>query len=401
MSLIRVPIYPTRNLATEIDPGARTIVAGTNINFVTNPDGSITLNVPTIGTGTVTSVGATGSTGLTVGGTNPITTSGTLTFTLSANLQSWSGIAPSSKADTSDLANYVTLATAQNISGSKVFTNGAVRIQGWSGDPTGGVLYLGDAATDAYIYRPGSTQQLLFKYGTGTATLDSAGTIWTTGNFTPGNYVLKTGDTMSGTLTLTGAGLFVNGVAQIATGSTSVAQIGAWPINANYVAYTNTGMGGSEYVFLTANPAIDSSTYISSGTGGVVSIRPSANSVTGQVTFSTSNVTSAVPYIDSTGFDVRRIAPVVLNNTQNLDSSHLNKVVEKSNTSNYTYTIPSGLGAHGDCITILNGNNTGTITIARGGGVSLYRNGLDANITVNPGNMVTIMRTSNTDRWQA
>src|SRR5690606_1570046 len=52
------------------------------------------------GSGTVTSVGASGSTGLTVGG-SPVTSSGTLTFTLSANLQSWSAIAPSAKADAS------------------------------------------------------------------------------------------------------------------------------------------------------------------------------------------------------------------------------------------------------------------------------------------------------------
>lgn len=105
MSLLRVPIYPTRNLAVEIDPGARSIVAGTNVTFTTNADDSITINASG-GVGTVTSVGATGSTGLTIGG-SPITTSGTLTFTLSANLQSWSGIAPSSKADTSALGSYV------------------------------------------------------------------------------------------------------------------------------------------------------------------------------------------------------------------------------------------------------------------------------------------------------
>lgn len=45
------------------------------------------------GSGTVTSVGISGSTGLTVGGTNPITTSGTISLTLSANLQAFSGIA--------------------------------------------------------------------------------------------------------------------------------------------------------------------------------------------------------------------------------------------------------------------------------------------------------------------
>lgn len=133
MSLLRVPIYPTRNLAVEIDPGARSIVAGTNVSFTTNADGSITINASG-GAGTVTSVGATGSTGLTVGG-SPITTSGTLTFTLSANLQSWSGIAPATKAD---LASPVftgdprapTPATADN--DTSIATTAFVKNQGYA-----------------------------------------------------------------------------------------------------------------------------------------------------------------------------------------------------------------------------------------------------------------------------
>lgn len=153
MSLLRVPIYPTRNLAVEIDPGARSIVAGTNVSFTTNADGSITINASS-GTGTVTSVGATGSTGLTVGG-SPITTSGTLTFTLSANLQSWSGIAPATKADLA----------------SPVFT----------GDPRAPTPATADndtsIATTAFVKNQG--------YATTTAL---------------GSYVLKAGDTMSGTL---------------------------------------------------------------------------------------------------------------------------------------------------------------------------------------------------------
>jgi hypothetical protein len=52
------------------------------------------------GSGTVTSVSASGSPGLTVGG-SPITTSGVLTFTLSANLQAWNGVVTTSKADSS------------------------------------------------------------------------------------------------------------------------------------------------------------------------------------------------------------------------------------------------------------------------------------------------------------
>ena len=59
------------------------------------------------GGGTVTSVDISGGTGVSASG-GPITGSGTLSVTLSSNLQSWSGIAPSSKADTSLLADKVT-----------------------------------------------------------------------------------------------------------------------------------------------------------------------------------------------------------------------------------------------------------------------------------------------------
>lgn len=64
-------------------------------------------------------------------------------------------------------------------------TSGVIRSQGFGGDATSGVLYMGDAATDAYVYRPGGTQQINLKYGTGTGILNSAGTIFTTGNFNP------------------------------------------------------------------------------------------------------------------------------------------------------------------------------------------------------------------------
>lgn len=53
----------------------------------------------TIGAGTVTSVDLANSTGLTASG-GPITGSGSLTYTLSANLQAWHGLATSAKQDT-------------------------------------------------------------------------------------------------------------------------------------------------------------------------------------------------------------------------------------------------------------------------------------------------------------
>lgn len=70
------------------------------------------------GSGTVTSVAATGSTGLTVTG-SPVTTSGTITFTLSANLQAWSAVTTASKANDSAVVH---LAGTETITGSKSFS---------------------------------------------------------------------------------------------------------------------------------------------------------------------------------------------------------------------------------------------------------------------------------------
>ena len=101
MSLIKVPIYPTRNLATEIDPGARSIVAGTNVTFTYNADGSITINATGGGgggSGTVTSVGLAAPTGFTVSG-SPVTVSGTLTFAYAPGYQGYTTVEATKLAD--------------------------------------------------------------------------------------------------------------------------------------------------------------------------------------------------------------------------------------------------------------------------------------------------------------
>jgi hypothetical protein len=73
---------------------ASAVQPGDNISTLTN-DAGYTTNI-----GTVTSVNLANSTGLTASG-GPITGSGSLTYTLSANLQAWHGLATSAKLDTS------------------------------------------------------------------------------------------------------------------------------------------------------------------------------------------------------------------------------------------------------------------------------------------------------------
>lgn len=83
-----INVSPTAGAVVVTNTGVTSLLAGTGISL-TGSTGAITISTTTHGT--VTSVSATGSTGLTVGG-SPITSSGTLTLTLSANLQSLSGI---------------------------------------------------------------------------------------------------------------------------------------------------------------------------------------------------------------------------------------------------------------------------------------------------------------------
>lgn len=146
--------------------------------------------------GTVTSVAVANATGITWAG-SPITGAGTLTPELSENLQAWSGIAPSVKADASALSGYVAKA----------------------GDTMTGVLaapsYMSDYSDDGTVrrgaYRTGGYAGRGF-YDDGTdfrVGYDGAWKlIWTENNFDPNSKqnslgytpVNKSGDTMVGQL---------------------------------------------------------------------------------------------------------------------------------------------------------------------------------------------------------
>ncbi|WP_057659258.1 tail fiber domain-containing protein [Pseudoxanthomonas dokdonensis] len=116
------------------------------------------------GTGTVTSVNLGASTGLTPSG-GPVTGSGTLTYTLSANLQSWSGIAPSSKADDSAVVH---LAGAETMTGNKTF--GAGTMTTWvepNTAPAGSSLIAtSPGGTPGFVGFSGGTSRVDFQFGT-------------------------------------------------------------------------------------------------------------------------------------------------------------------------------------------------------------------------------------------
>ena len=143
------------------------------------------------GGGTVTSVAAANATGITWAG-SPITGGGTLTPTLSANLQSWHAIAPSSKADLA----------------SPAFT----------GNPTAPTPATGDndtsIATTAFVKAQGYTTNT----GTVTSVAISGGT---TGLSVSGSPV-----TTSGTITLAGTLAIANGGTGATTAGAALTALG-------------------------------------------------------------------------------------------------------------------------------------------------------------------------------
>src|SRR5690625_1892455 len=137
------------------------------------------------------------------------------------------------------------------------------------------------------------------------------------------------------------------------------------------------------------------------GLGNIV-IRPNGTgSSAGQTVFYPNGNVSTSGTISDTHGDVRKLKFVTANSTTSLGANTLNGVVEKTNNSSYTYTIPAGLGSRGDAITFVNSGTGGNITINRGSNVTLYRNGTNANITVGPGSIVTIYRSNTNNRWIA
>lgn len=92
--------------------------------------------------------------------------------------------------------------------------------------------------------------------------------------------------------------------------------------------------------------------------------------------------------------------PTTVNSNTVLDSTHLNKHIEKTTASSVTLTIPASLGAAGDAILFVN-NSTANLVIARGSGVALYRYGTDANVTIPAHRSMLVILTSTADVWQA
>ena len=154
------------------------------------------------------------------------------------------------------------------------------------------------------------------------------------------------------------------------------------------IAYTTTG--GTVYA------GQGDSGYFNWGSG--TDLRLSNNNSWGRIGSSGLEIKGTIS--DSIG-NVRKPEYRTANGTITLASSDVNRIVEKSNNSSYTYTIPSGHGSHGDIITFVNSGTSGTLTINAPSGVTIYRNGTSGNISVGPGSTVTVYRSATANRWIA
>lgn len=95
------------------------------------------------------------------------------------------------------------------------------------------------------------------------------------------------------------------------------------------------------------------------------------------------------------GTGVGRMASVTANATTTIGTTHLNCIIKKTNTTAYTYTIPSALGSDDDTVTVVNAGSAGDITVA-GSGVTLYSGGTAGSVTVGPYSTRTFVRISST-----
>lgn len=137
------------------------------------------------------------------------------------------------------------------------------------------------------------------------------------------------------------------------------------------------------------------------GTNGQVAMYvQGANAVfNGNVTVS-SNISTSGTVSDSAG-DLRRTGHRTATGNGNFADNTLNCINEKNNNTAYTWTIPAGLGTPGDIITVLNTGSSGNVTVAAGSGVTMYRSGSSvSSVVVGPGHCINFLRTSVSNRWQ-
>lgn len=138
-------------------------------------------------------------------------------------------------------------------------------------------------------------------------------------------------------------------------------------------------------------------------TGNTLYFRPRGTSSTiNQTTIDwNGNMTVGGSVSDSSG-DVRKVKRRLSNANTTIAASDMNGIIEKSNNTAYTYSMPSGMGTAGDILTLVNSGTAqaGTITVNGASGV-VFRTGITSvsSFTIGPSEIVNLYRSNTNNRW--
>lgn len=280
------------------------IAVGSALGIATlGADGKLTASqVPAGGSsGTVTSVAVANATGISWTG-SPITTSGTLTPTLSANLQAWSGLAPSSKADASHTHALSSLTQSGATSGQVPQWNGSswvpATVSGGGGSGTVTSVAVANATGITWSGSPITTS------GTLTPTLSANLQAWhalATSAKADASHTHAASDITSGTIDPARLGSGTSITTKFLRGD------GTWQTISGGGAGTVTsidGAGGTTGMSFSGGPITSSGTLTLAGTLVVANGGTGATSLTGYVKGSgTSALTasSTIPGSDISG----------------------------------------------------------------------------------------------------
>lgn len=280
-----VPMYGTSNKAIELG----------QLATADTVDWSQVTNVPPIGTGSVTSIDMTVPTGFVVTGV-PVTTAGVIAVgygagyqgytsteatklsgiaagatagadwntTLSnipANITSWAGIAPSSKANDSSVVH---IAGSESISGQKTFSMPIVSSTGtssWilSNTGTGGLRKNSDSSI-SFVGNPGTTSDNL-AINTNRSLTYNGNQVWHAGTFNPASKANKAGDNFTGRVSVN-----VSNTPQFTAGTWSALSGGG---NGNALLGNNATYwnGDSSYRYVNSHASLGASGIVLSGFG--------------------------------------------------------------------------------------------------------------------------------------
>lgn len=314
------------------------VVAGGAAGFMTGADKTKLDGIATgatANTGTVTSVAVANATGITWTG-SPITTSGTLTPALSANLQAWSGIAPSTKADDSAVVHNT---GSETVAGAKTFTNPVTVSGTFASNPIN--------VTGSFS---GAGRNVAFT-NTDTSTSNAVA------------LSLASGATSSGGLTQFGAEY--TGIASLA----------------GRLVLENVNGGGVTYSAINA-----SGTHVfTNGSGRTV-----------LATIASDGSLAATSKVTAGGIELGyRSYPA---QTQNANYTFVvgdkGTLVAHTSTTANTYTVPANVFALGDVLTIVHSGASSNVTLAQGASMSLLlanSTGAAGNRTLAPRGVATII----------